>query len=130
MHTHYQPKGYHTVTPYLAVREAEKLIDFLKRIFLAEEYKVMRNDDGTLLHAEIMIGDSIIMIGDVQNTFKPFPGMLYVYVDDVDTVYKKVIESEAEPLEQPADQEYGDRRCAFRDPAGNEWWVATRVQGR
>ncbi|MEX0778684.1 MAG: hypothetical protein WD491_01840 [Balneolales bacterium] len=125
-----QPKEYNTVTPYLAIREAEKLIRLLEFIFDAERHKEMRDKNGVLIHAEIKIGDSILMIGDVQDKFEPFPAMLYIYCDEVDEIYRKALDSNAESIELPTDQDYGDRRCAFRDFAGNTWYVATQVHSR
>lgn len=121
----YKPEGYSTVTPYLAINNAEALVVFLKKVFEAEEHRLIRRDDGSIMHSEYRIGDSIIMIGDVQNRLEPSRGMLKVYVPDVDETYKKALQAGASSAEEPADQDYGDRRAAFSDPAGNTWYVAT-----
>lgn len=121
----YKPEGYHNITPYLAIRNADDLAEFIKTVFGADEHRLMRREDGSFMHGEFRIGDSLIMIGDVQQRYDPFPGMLYLYVSDTDEIYKKAINEGATSLEEPADQEYGDRRAAFTDPAGNKWYVAT-----
>lgn len=120
----YKPEGYSNITPYLAIREADKLVEFLADVLNAEEHRVMRREDGSFMHGEFRIGDSLVMIGDVQDRYPPFPGMLYVYVPDVDKTYRKALEHGATSVEEPADQDYGDRRAAFTDPTGNRWYVA------
>lgn len=122
--TKYKPDGYSTVTPYLAIKNADTLVDFLSEIFDAEEHRVMRREGGSFMHGEYRIGDSLIMIGEVQDRHDPFPGMLYVYVPDVDKTYNKALQKGAVSAEEPADQDYGDRRAAFSDPAGNTWYIA------
>ncbi len=123
----YQPEGYHTITPYLAIRNADKLVEFLKSVFEAEEHRLWRWEDGTFMHGEFRIGDSLVMIGDVQDRFDPFQGMMYVYIPDVDAVYHKAMAAGALSIEEPSDQDYGDRRAAFEDPAGNQWFVASKI---
>lgn len=122
----YKPKGYSTITPYLAIQNADQLVEFLKRVFNAEEHRVMHSEDGSFRHGEFLIGDSLIMIGDVQNRYNPFAGMLYVYIPDVDETYKKALEEGATSIEEPAGQDYGDYRAAFSDPTGNRWYIASK----
>jgi len=121
----YKPDGYHNVTPYLAIKNADQLVNFLKKVFDAEEHRIWHREDGSFMHGEFRIGDSLIMVGDVQDKYDPFPGMLYVYVPDADETYKKALQEGGATVEKPADQDYGDRRAAFSDPAGNKWYVAT-----
>lgn len=120
----YKREGYSTVTPYLAIREADKLVEFLVEVFDAEEHRLIRGEDGSFMHGEFRIGNSLVMIGDVQDRYDPFPGMLYVYVPDVDETYRQALEHGATSVEKPANQDYGDRRAAFTDPSGNRWYVA------
>lgn len=122
----YKPEDYATITPYLAVQNAEKLVDFLKEVFHAEDHRLMRSENGAFMHGEFRIGDSLIMIGDVRDQYDPFPGMLYIYVPDVDLTYKKALEEGASSVEEPGDQDYGDRRAAFSDPSGNKWYIASK----
>lgn len=122
------PEGYHSVTPYLAIRDADKLVEFLQKVFDAKEHRLWRREDGSFMHGEFRIGDSLVMIGDVQDNHGSFPGMLYVYVQDVDVTFNKAIQEGAKALEEPSQQDYGDRRAAFEDLAGNQWWIATHVE--
>ena len=115
------PQGFHTATPYLAVPDAKKQIEFMKQVFGAEEKLRMPNADGSVGHAELKIGDSVIMTGDAGE-LQP---MLYLYVDDVDAVFKKALDAGASALREPADQFYGDRSAQVRDPLGNVWFLAT-----
>ena len=115
------PAGFHTATPYLAVPDATKLIDFMKQVFGAEETLRMPNADGSVGHAELKIGDSVIMTGDAGE-LRP---MLYLYVEDVDATYRTALEAGAKSLREPVDQFYGDRSAQVRDPLGNVWFIAT-----
>jgi PhnB protein len=121
------PQGYHSVTPYLKVEEAPKLIDFLKRAFEATE--VMRaGDPSGHFHAEVRIGDSMIMMGNAGRSYPaeaPMPAAAYLYVEDVDAVYKDALEAGATTLTAPQDMEWGDRMAGVRDPFGNVWYLAT-----
>jgi PhnB protein len=83
------PEGYHTVTPYLVVQGVPKLIDFLKQAFDAQEIRRMPRPDGTIMHAEVRIGDSAVMMAEAMGGFKPMPGSRYLYVDDTDATYQR-----------------------------------------
>lgn len=85
------PKGYHTMTPCLVAEGASKLIDFLKKAFEAEEIFRMARPDGGIMHAEIKIGDSMVMLGDATEQWKPITGAIYLYVNDADAVYKRAL---------------------------------------
>ncbi|MBI1896100.1 MAG: VOC family protein [Acidobacteria bacterium] len=123
------PEGHYTVTPYLTVPGVARLIDFLKQVFGAEEiHERMSRPDGAVMHAEVKIGDSPIMLGEPAGAFDAMPATLYVYVEDTDTVYRKALEAGATSLMQPSDQFYGDRNAGFSDPAGNRWFVATHIE--
>jgi PhnB protein len=122
------PEGYHTVTPYLIIGGANKVIEFLKRTFDAKELERMETPDGRVMHAEIIVGDSRIMVGEPGGNYQAMPAGLYVYVSDVDAVYRKAIEAGGTSLSEPADQFYGDRNGGVKDPAGNIWWIATHKE--
>ncbi|HSB15690.1 MAG TPA: VOC family protein [Bryobacteraceae bacterium] len=122
------PEGYHTVTPYLVVPGAGRLIEFLKEAFKAEEVERMSQPDGTVMHAEVRIGDSIIMMGESSDKFPAMPAAIYVYVPDVDAVYKRALAAGAASTMEPANQFYGDRNAGVKDPSGNLWWIATHVE--
>src|SRR5262249_41759339 len=122
------PDGYHTVTPYLTVRGVPKLIDFLKQAFEAREIERMAQPDGTIRHAEVRIGNSVVMMSEAGGEREPMPGAIYLYVNDTDTLYTRALQSGATSLMEPADQFYGDRSAGVRDPSGNHWWIATHQE--
>lgn len=122
------PEGYHTVTPMLVVEGVDNLIAFLKQAFGAEEKERHLRPDGRVMHAEVRIGDSMIMMGDPIGNFKHMPGSFYLYVEDVDAAYRKAIEAGATSVMEPADQFYGDRNGGVQDSIGNLWWIATRKE--
>ncbi len=122
------PSGYHSVTPYLVVEGVPKLIDFLKNTFNAQELARMKGPDGRVAHAEVKVGDPIVMMSDATPQYPPMPGNLYVYVEDVDMVYKRALEAGAASVSQPTTQFYGDRSASVKDPMGNIWGIATHVE--
>lgn len=122
------PEGYHTVTPYLVVKNAARLIDFLKQAFDAEEISRMAMPDGRIKNAEIKIGDSMVMMGETADESRVMPSMLYLYVEDTDTVYEQAMKAGAISILAPTDQFYGDRNAGVKDPCGNQWWIGTRIE--
>jgi PhnB protein len=123
-----KPDGYHSVTPYLVVPGVAKLIDFLKQAFDATEIERMAKPDGSIMHAEVRIGDSVVMMGEAGGKFQPMPAMVYLYVDDTDASYRRALQAGATSVMEPADQFYGDRNAGVRDPSGNMWWIATHKE--
>jgi uncharacterized glyoxalase superfamily protein PhnB len=122
------PEGFHTVTPYLMVEEASKLIDFLKQAFEAEEIYRQNMPDGTVMHAQVRIGDSMLMMSDATSQHKPMPSMIYLYVEDVDAVYNRALKAGATSLRKPTDEFYGDRSGGVKDQFGNQWWIGTHIE--
>jgi uncharacterized glyoxalase superfamily protein PhnB len=122
------PDGYHTVTPYLIVEGAQKLIDFLKQGFGAKETFSMPGPDGKIGHAEVKIGNSMVMLADANPRWKPTKTMLYLYVEDVDAVYKKAVAAGGKSVMEPTNQFYGDRSAGVEDAFGNHWGIATHVE--
>jgi PhnB protein len=122
------PDGYHSVTPYLVIQGASKLIDFLKQAFEAEETERIASPDGTIMHAEVRIGDSVIMMGDVMGEFNPMPGMVHLYVNDADATYQRALHAGATSMREPENQFYGDRSAGVKDAFGNVWWIATHIE--
>ena len=122
------PEGYHSVTPYLTVENVERLLDFMKAAFDAKETERMTRPDGTIGHAEARIGDSAVMMGQVQAANKARPGNLYLYVPDVDATYRRALAAGGKSLREPTDEFYGDRNSGVEDPVGNQWWIATHVE--
>jgi len=122
------PDGYHTVTPYLIVEGAQKLIDFLKQGFGAKETFSMPGPDGKIGHAEVKIGNSMVMLADANPRWKPTKTMLYLYVEDVDAEYKKAVAAGGKSVMEPTNQFYGDRSAGVEDAFGNHWGIATHVE--
>src|SRR5919199_2347649 len=122
------PDGYHTATPYLVVEGASRLIDFLKQAFKVMETYRLTYPDGKLKHAEVKIGDSIIMLGDARGNWNSMPSSIYLYVPDTDIAYREALDAGAISLTEPEDQFYGDRNAVVRDPVGNLWVIATHVE--
>ncbi len=130
------PEGYHNVTPYLFVRSAASAIDFYKSVFGATEIMRMPGSNGKIMHAEIRIGDSIVMLADENpqtgvmspQTVGGYSVGLHVYVENVDAVIQKAAENGAKLLRPIKDQLYGDRSGSLLDPFGHMWSVATHVE--
>jgi len=123
-----KPDGYHTLTPYLVVNGAAGLIDFLKGAFEAEEVIRMDAPQGRIDHAELRIGDSLVMLADAPAARSPTEAMLHVYVEDVDATYQCALAAGGMAEQAPTDQFYGDRTGGVRDPCGNLWWIATHIE--
>jgi len=122
------PDGYHTVTPYLTVADAEAQIDFLKKALGAEEKYRHGDDQGRVMHAEVRVGNSMVMIGQARDQWTPRPAMFYLYVEDVDAVYKRALAAGGKSVREPANQPYGDRTGAVEDSQGNQWWLGTHIE--
>jgi PhnB protein len=130
MAINYRPEGYNDVTAYLVVNDAGAALEFAKQVFGATERFTMLTPDNKIGHAEIQIGDSVVMLADASTSDQGvhMPGVLNVYVKDVDDVYAKALAAGGTSLREPADQFYGDRSAGAQDPSGNHWWMATHVE--
>lgn len=132
----FQAPGYHTITPLLAIKGAKEAIDFYKRAFNATELFRMASPDGTVMHAELKIGDSNIMLGDEcpemgalsPKTVGGSPTTLYIYFEDVDAMTKQAIAAGAKELQPVMDQFWGDRSGKIEDPFGHRWGLATHIE--
>jgi PhnB protein len=123
------PDGYHTVTPYLTVRGASEVIEFLKQAFGAKlSHDPVKRPDGTIMHAQVQIGDSPVMIADESEMAKATPSSLYLYVPNVDSVYQQAVKAGGRPVMEPMDMFYGDRSGSVKDPSGNSWFIATHKE--
>ncbi|WP_065750148.1 VOC family protein [Bradyrhizobium paxllaeri] len=123
------PEGFHTVTPYLVVDGADKVIHFMKEAFGAQPvFEPMMRPDGKVMHAEYKIGNSIVMISDSSERAQATSAMLYLYVPNVDAVYQKALKAGATSLMEPTDQFYGDRSGGVKDAAGNHWHIGTHIE--
>jgi PhnB protein len=130
------PPGYHTATPYLTLSDAASAIDFYKRAFGATEIARMKGPDGKIGHAEIKIGDSIVMLGEEWpgNSARSPQSLggstfgIFLYVDDVDTVFNTAVKAGAKAEQPPTDMFWGDRFGKLADPFGHLWYLATHVE--
>jgi PhnB protein len=130
------PKGYHTVTPSLFIAGAAKAIDFYKKALGAEELSRFPGPDGTLMHAEIRIGDSTIMLADEMpeqggrgpKSIGGTPVSFFLYGENVDAAWKRAVDAGGKPIVPLADQFWGDRTGCIEDPFGHQWWLAQHVQ--
>ena len=122
------PDGFHTITPYMAVKNAAEFIDFLSKGLNAVVLDVMKGNDGAVMHANVKIGDSMVMVAEAPPERALVASMLYLYVPDTDVLYHRVVAAGGISLMEPADQFYGDRNAGVQDRWGNQWWIATHVK--
>lgn len=127
MEKQFKPIGYNSVSPYFIVNGGQKFIDLMKEIFNAKELRRYDMPDGSIMHAEIQIDDSVIMIGDSSEKFPPVQIVMHVYVLNVDETFQKAVDAGCEIVEQPTEREGDpDKRGTFKDFAGNMWSVGTQ----
>ena len=125
----YKPKNYNSLSPYLIMDDAEKLVNLLKIVFDAEELRRYDREDGSIMHVELKLDDSIIMISDSTEDYPAMPAMLHVYVPDVHKTFDLAIKNDCILLEPPSSQDDNlDIRGAFMDYAGNYWSITTQKQ--
>ena len=125
---YYKPDGYQSVIPYLHATGARNLIAFMKEVFDAQEIAIYPRPNGTVGHAALRIGDSVIELADVSQEWHAMPCALQVYVPDTDAAYHRALKAGAASIIEPADQFYGDRTASVRDSSGNNWYIATQVE--
>ncbi|MCB0252596.1 MAG: VOC family protein [Anaerolineae bacterium] len=123
----YKPENYNTVSPYLIVADAPATIAFLERVFDAAEIRRFPRPDGKLMHAEVRIDDTVVMLADSVEGWPPVPSYVHVYVADVDAVYQRALEAGAESVQEPVQKQDEDKRGGVKDSGGTTWWIATRV---
>jgi PhnB protein len=122
------PEGFHTITPYFIVNDGTKFIEFLKEAFDAVENHRSTTPGGIIMHAQLKIGDSFIMMGQSTGEWKSMTCTIYMYVPDIDSVYSKALKAGGKTLREPTNEFYGDRVCGIEDPFGNQWWIAAHVE--
>ncbi|MET9686608.1 VOC family protein [Streptomyces coeruleorubidus] len=122
------PGGYHTVTPWIISRDTAGLIDYLKEAFDAEETARVVGDDGRIGHAEVRIGDSIVMPFDAPPHWPPTPAFLRLYVEDADAAHHRAVAAGGTSVTEVTHLFFGDRVGRVRDPLGNLWWLQSRVE--
>jgi uncharacterized glyoxalase superfamily protein PhnB len=125
MDERYKPDGYNAVSPYLLVKDVRAMLDFLVHAFGATELRRQADAGGAIRHAEVRIGDSVVMMGCRPGA--ELIASVHVYVEDVDRIYARALEHGATSLSEPRDQPYGDRTAGVPDAQGNYWWIGTRL---
>jgi PhnB protein len=128
MAVNYKPAGTQSVIPYLVVADAEKELDFVKRVFDAQEAHISRDPGGRIAHADLKIGDSTLMMAQASDQWKALPTAIYIYVPDVDKTYREALAAGATSVMEPADQFYGDRNGGVKDANGIQWWLGTHIE--
>jgi PhnB protein len=122
------PKDYGSITPYLIVRGVPQFMEFLKQAFGAVERGRVPNEDGTIGHAEVWIGDSVLMMFDGKDRWPTTPGFLTLYVEDCDAVHQRALNAGATEITPLSTNAWGDRGSRIRDPFGNIWWIQTHLE--
>ena len=122
------PEGYRSVTPYLIVNDADALLRFVKEAFNARVKEEHRMPDGTLMHADVIIGDSHVMMGQAGGRWRPIPGSILLYVEDADATYAAGLKAGGKSVQELTNQFYGDRSGGIEDPSGVTWWISTHIE--
>lgn len=124
----HKPNNYSTVSPYLIVDGASGTIDFLKKVFGAVELRRFPDAEGKLMHAEVRIDDTVVMVADGCDGWPPVPSYVHVYVKDVNATYQRAIEAGATSVQEPVKKEDEDKRGGVKDAGGTTWWIATKLE--
>lgn len=128
MSAQYKPVGYSTVSPYLIVDGANETIAFLQRVFGAVELRRFPDEAGKLMHSEVRIEETVIMIADGGEGWPPIPSYVHIYVADVDATYRRALDAGATSVQAPVKKEDEDKRGGVKDGGGTTWWIATKVE--
>ena len=120
------PEPYHSITPYLLVSDVDAFLDFAARAFGSTVKERLTDGEGVARHAEVFLGDSVVMVGAGPDGAGG--AVLYHYVPDADAACARAVEAGASVFQEATDQFYGDRTAAVNDPFGNQWWLATRQE--
>ena len=124
----YHPEGFSSVNGYMFIVDMQPMIDFLKDAFYAEELsRTVRPDNGAIANLILKIGSSCIMLAQGRDEYSGSKSAFYLYVNDVDALYKRALDHGAGSVFEPADMPYGDRQGGVQDPAGNYWWISERL---
>ena len=130
MAVNYKPDGYNDVTPYLIVEDASEVIDFLTKSFGAQERFRMAGVNGGVGHAEVQVGDSVVMLADSAESEGNLnmPAMIHLYVQDCDAAYQAALAAGGTSMQEPETKFYGDRNAGVKDRFGNLWYLSTHVE--
>jgi PhnB protein len=124
----YKPQGYNSASPYLIVDGASRTIDFLVQVFDAIEIRRFPSPDGKIMHAEVRIDDTVVMLADSSPDWPPLSAQVHVYVADVDTTYQRALDAGATSVQEPVKKDDADKRGGVKDAGGTTWWIATMVE--
>jgi PhnB protein len=124
----YKPEGYTSLAPYLVVDGVARTIDFLVRAFDGVPLRRIGAPDGKIMHAEVRIDDTVVMLSDGAPGWPPFPSHVHVYVPDVDASYRRALEAGGTSVQPPTKKEDADKRAGVKDAGGTTWWIATQVE--
>lgn len=127
MTTFYKPNEYTSVAPYLIVNGASRTIEFLKQAFDAEQLRHFADPSGKIMHAEVRIDDTVLMIADSAEGWPSIPAHVHIYVPDVDATYQRALEAGADSVQAPVKKDDADKRGGVKDAGGTTWWIATQV---
>lgn len=124
----WKPSGYNSASPYLICKDAEETIRFILQVFGGQLIRRFDRPDGSLMHAEVRVDDSVVMIGGGATHHQAMSPHIHVYVADAEAVYRRAIELGASPVQAPLQKRADDDfRGGFRDAAGVTWWIASQV---
>jgi len=118
------PEGYHTITPYFTVSDADQLLEFLVEAFGGTIVVTNRYPNGNIQHARVRIGDSVIMLNESNEQYPVNVSQMHLYVDDVEIVFSKALSAGAISIMEPNVRPHGDHMAGVKDPCGNIWWIA------
>jgi PhnB protein len=127
MSSSHKPEGYPSVSPYLVVKGAEGTIKFMQDVFDAVELRRFPNEQGKVMHAEVRIDDSVVMLGDAAPEWPALNAHVHVYVPDVDATYRRALAAGATSVQEPVKKADQDKRGGVKDPGGTTFWISTRV---
>ncbi|HLJ32917.1 MAG TPA: VOC family protein [Ktedonobacteraceae bacterium] len=122
------PEGTSTVMPWIISRDTARLLDFMKQAFGAQELTRLQNEDGTITHAEVKIGNSIVGAFNTRERWPETPCFLRLYVEDADAVYQQALAAGAVAVTEMTSLVWGERGGRVRDPVGNIWWIQAQVE--
>jgi uncharacterized glyoxalase superfamily protein PhnB len=123
----YKPDGYTSVAPYLIVSGAAKTVAFLERAFDAVEIRRFPGPHGSIMHAEVRLDDTVVMLADGVEDWPPVAAHVHVYVPDVEATYRRALEAGASSVQKPTKKDDADKRGGVIDPGGTTWWISTKV---
>jgi PhnB protein len=124
----WKPVGYNSASPYLVVSGCAATLEFLKRVFDAVELRRFEDDKGGVMHAEIRIDDTVLMLGDASPEWPAMPAYVHLYVPDVDLTYRRALEAGAVSVQEPLKKQDEDKRGGVKDAGGTTWWIATKTE--